>query len=234
MAVDTDEESLNQDSPKPPFTQAEKGKGRQVEEDQGGMDVDMDKEPEVDIDQRPQSTTKAPRRYSKEEEEEVKEFGLRVSEEAAALARKWRRKTRDVLIRAGLGACLSRSDNTHNDFKNWYSSAHKKPKESKCPHYLSDVSDLYAWLVLVSPQDWNNTMTRDYNILMEGLDQDERKAELQCIIEESGTVQRREDTREPVTRVKGYVRQFEGLVSFQVSNTCFSLMSMAGNCYCPN
>jgi uncharacterized protein YbgA (DUF1722 family) len=55
-------------------------------------------------------------------------------------------------------------------------------------------------------------MTREYNAVMDGLDTNERKVEMQQIQDNyrSGVVGM--DSRQPVTRVKAYVKQFEGLV----------------------
>jgi uncharacterized protein YicC (UPF0701 family) len=60
---------------------------------------------------------------------------------------------------------------------------------------------------------WNEVITQQYNLLMDGLTPDERKAEMQRIQEESGVPSTMMDNREPVTRVKAYVKQFEHLVS---------------------
>jgi hypothetical protein len=60
---------------------------------------------------------------------------------------------------------------------------------------------------------------------MEGLDQDERKVELQRIKEEAGTVPKRVDAREPITRVKAYVKQFENLVRLILCDVRYSLTS---------
>jgi hypothetical protein len=130
MNVDT-RESPDEDSMGPPFTQAEKGRNRQIEEDHDGMEVDAEGVPEVIADQQP---AKAPRRRSDAEQREVEGFGLRVSEEAQVLARRWHRQPREILFAAGLGTRLSRGENTYNDYKNWYSSVHTKPKHSKLLH----------------------------------------------------------------------------------------------------
>jgi len=56
-------------------------------------------------------------------------------------------------------------------------------------------------------------MTEEYNTAMEGLEMEERKAELQRLQEESGcSIMAPTDTREPITRVKSLVKQFEQLV----------------------
>jgi uncharacterized protein YicC (UPF0701 family) len=59
-------------------------------------------------------------------------------------------------------------------------------------------------------------MTRDYNKLMDGLNTEERKAKMQQIQDNRGMSTVATDVREPVTRVKAYVKQFEGLVSKQL------------------
>jgi len=66
----------------------------------------------------------------------------------------------------------------------------------------------------VTRDQWNRLMTTEYKAAMGGLEVEERKAELQRLQEESGTFTTGAiDVREPVTRVKALVKQFEQLVS---------------------
>jgi hypothetical protein len=72
----------------------------------------------------------------------------------------------------------------------------------------------------VTREQWNQLMTEQYNVTMEGLEAEERKVELQRLQEESGAfTTATTDTREPITRVKGLVKQFEQLVSDTISPT---------------
>jgi uncharacterized protein YicC (UPF0701 family) len=65
----------------------------------------------------------------------------------------------------------------------------------------------------VSREEWNDVITQEYNITMHGLDKNQRKLEMQRIQEKFGVEITRDDFKEPVTRVKAYVKQLERLVS---------------------
>jgi hypothetical protein len=123
-------------------------KGKQVEAE-GGMDVDVeevdadpmadmdvdaeevDADPMADMDGGVEEGGQLARVASRQEKEEIAAFGSRVAEESEALAKKWKRQRRDVLIQAGLGSRLSRGPNTYNEFMSWYASTHEKDAKSK-------------------------------------------------------------------------------------------------------
>lgn len=170
----------------PRFTKAQKGKGRE----KGGVRHMTD----GDTNQEPIGPRKIARGHSKEEVEEIDTFGQRVAAEADALARKWNRQHRDVMLQAGLGMRLSRKGNTYNEYRAWYASVHQKGPE-------------------ITRDAWNEMMTRDYNKLMDGLNAEERKAEMQQIQDDHGMSAVATDVREAVTRVKAYIKQLEGLAT---------------------
>jgi uncharacterized protein YgiB involved in biofilm formation len=183
------------------FTKAQKGKGRE----RGGAEHSAHGSPS----KVPTGRHKTPRGYSKEEVEEISAFGQGVAEEADILARKWNRQHRDVMVRAGLGMRLSRKGNTYNEYRAWYASVHHKGPESMWSYLWFKIIIIF---LLVTRDAWNEIMTREYHALMEGLNTDERKVEMQQIQDDYGTSAVGADAREPVTRVKAYVKQFEGLV----------------------
>jgi hypothetical protein len=63
---------------------------------------------------------------------------------------------------------------------------------------------------------WNEVITQQYNMLMGDLTPEERKEVMHQIQEEFEVPSSMTDNREPVTRVKAYVKQFEHLVSCAV------------------
>jgi hypothetical protein len=77
---------------------------------------------------------------------------------------------------------------------------------------------------------WNEVITQQYNLLMDERTPEERKEVMRGIQEEYGVPSVMTDNREPVTRVKAYVKQFEDLVSQVIGRfTEFLLISPSGN-----
>jgi len=77
---------------------------------------------------------------------------------------------------------------------------------------------------------WNEVITQRYKLLMDGLTPEERREVMREIQEEYGVPSATTDNREPVTRVKAYVKQFEDLVSQVISRFMeFELISPSGN-----
>jgi hypothetical protein len=82
---------------------------------------------------------------------------------------------------------------------------------------------------------WNEVITQQYKLLMDGRTPEERKEVMRGIQEEYGVPSVMTDNREPVTRVKAYVKQFEDLVSQVIGLFMdFSLMGPSGNLCIPD
>jgi hypothetical protein len=64
---------------------------------------------------------------SKEPLQEIQELASRTQKDAEALALKYRKSVRSIMIAAGLSIHQSRRDNFSNKFKIWYSHVHPKP-----------------------------------------------------------------------------------------------------------
>jgi hypothetical protein len=156
------------------------------------------------------------RRYTKEEELEVDKFGMKVKALAEGLAVKYGRKPRDILIRAGLGMKYGRKENISNVYKTWYAMRHDK--EPGCKLGLSIFWKCF--LNVLSPgsrDEWLAIMTKEYNRFMAGLATDDREGRhlrMKPIIEEVKAMKAANGVpmKEPTTRLKGYVKQLEGLV----------------------
>jgi len=70
---------------------------------------------------------------SREALEEVRKLGERTMADAEALAHKYGKNTRSIMIAAGLGVQHSRhAANFSNKFKVWYAHKHPKPEDSMC------------------------------------------------------------------------------------------------------
>lgn len=68
---------------------------------------------------------------SKEALQEVRDFGEQTIKAAEALALKYRKSTRSIIVTAGLGVDHSRhSENFCNKFKRWYKHKHPMPEDS--------------------------------------------------------------------------------------------------------
>lgn len=136
-----------------------RGKKRHTAKEKGKMKArPMDSEDarggdEADNDDRAEGTSRAvPGPLSQEALMEIRELGDRTMKDAEALAQKYRKNTRTIMVAAGLGVQHSRhSENIANKFKTWYAHEHPIGEDGELLYnYLVFAIQPLIWHLLVS------------------------------------------------------------------------------------
>ncbi|KII82615.1 hypothetical protein PLICRDRAFT_181258 [Plicaturopsis crispa FD-325 SS-3] len=129
----------------------------------------------------------------------AQELGKRAKSEAEAIARKYHKRTKDVLLHAGLGLRQGRKSNPWCKYKIWHSQ--KFPKNGRKDDKGNEIK--------ISKEEYQLEMKEAYAALTKGKDEDERNESLAPILE--------------------YVAEFEkGLIGKDIaSKTQASMMSQA-------